>query len=155
MTAIILQVFGENLLLWIFIEEQIRSQANRMIIIKSRKRKIRTIKLTVPDEFWYEEFYVDKPDVGKRNKEATVTGKYLGNSEKLKKILGENPKVTIKAVTSNLAGQNKGDNGQWDITFPSKFEIYAPNGTPWIYRLAEQVEEPYKVKRNSRKRFLL
>lgn len=120
---------------------------------KIPEEKIGTIKLTVPDEFWYEEFYVDKPDVGKRNKEATVTGKYLENSEKLKKILGENPQVTIKAVTSNLAGQNKGDNGQWDITFPSKFEIYAPNGTPWIYRLAEQVEEPYKVKETAGRDF--
>lgn len=120
---------------------------------KIPEEKIGTIKLTVPDEFWYEEFYVDKPDVGKRNKEATVTGKYLENSEKLKKIFGENPQVTIKAVTSNLAGQNKGDNGQWDITFPSKFEIYAPNGTPWIYRLAEQVEEPYKVKETAGRDF--
>ena len=120
---------------------------------KIPEEKIGTIKLTVPDEFWYEEFYVDKPDVGKRNKEATVTGKYLENSEKLKKILGENPQVTIKAVTSNLAGQNKGDNGQWDIIFPSKFEIYAPNGTPWIYRLAEQVEEPYKVKETAGRDF--
>lgn len=120
---------------------------------KIPEEKIGTIKLTVPDEFWYEEFYVDKPDVGKRNKEATVTGKYLENSEKLKKILGENPQVTIKAVTSNLAGQNKGDNGQWDITFPSKFEIYAPNGMPWIYRLAEQVEEPYKVKETAGRDF--
>ncbi len=120
---------------------------------KIPEEKIGTIKLTVPDEFWYEEFYVDKPDVGKRNKEATVTGKYLENSEKLKKILGENPQVTIKAVTSNLAGQNKGDNGQWDIIFPSKFEIYAPNGMPWIYRLAEQVEEPYKVKETAGRDF--
>lgn len=120
---------------------------------KIPEEKIGTIKLTVPDEFWYEEFYVDKPYVGKRNKEATVTGKYLENSEKLKKILGENPQVTIKAVTSNLAGQNKGDNGQWDIIFPSKFEIYAPNGMPWIYRLAEQVEEPYKVKETAGRDF--
>ena len=120
---------------------------------KIPEEKIGTIKLTVPDKFWYEEFYVDNPDVGMRNKEATVTGKYLENSEKLKKILGENPQVTIKAVTSNLAGQNKGDNGQWDIIFPSKFEIYAPNGMPWIYRLAEQVEEPYKVKETAGRDF--
>lgn len=120
---------------------------------KIPEEKIGTIKLTVPDKFWYEEFYVDKPDVGMRNKEATVTGKYLENSEKLKKILGANPQVTIKAVTSNLAGQNKGDNGQWDIIFPSKFEIYAPNGMPWIYRLAEQVEEPYKVKETAGRDF--
>ena len=120
---------------------------------KIPEEKIGTIKLTVPDVFWYEEFYDDEPNTGKRKKEAMVTGEYLGNSDKLKKILGENPKVTIKAVTSNLAGQNKGDNGQWDITFPAKFEIYAPNGTPWIYRLAEQVEEPYKVKETAGRDF--
>ena len=120
---------------------------------KIPEEKIGTIKLTVPDEFWYEEFYDKEVSPDKRHKEVKVTGQYQEGSEKLKKMLGDNPQVKIQAVTSNLAGQNKGDNGQWDITFESKFEMYAPNGMPWIYRLAEKVEEPYKVKETSGRDF--
>ena len=111
-----------------------------------KEEKLGTVKLTVPDSVWYEEFYDKAASSDKRKKEVKITGEYLEGSEKLKKILGEDPNVTITTATSNLAGQNKGDNGQWDITFDSKFEIYAPNGMPWIYRLDEQVEEPYVVK---------